>query len=241
MNILAGWGLLTMLSACNGVMDGIYDDPQTPAQGDLYVDATSWTEWHYICLHNGNENANGNVKTYSIPMTEISEFDSDGTGIYTYWYDVFGEGISKREFRGKYPTERQSEPDHWDIAVHRNNVRTNGGAVYQTSVSDISSIGSAASFSSMPFVEDEWNETDVWTVQAQMLDGLVGNQRIKINTELGKWLTMDIPPMPPAFRHNDKVFIVRLSDGTYAALRLKNYKTPDSRNCGLTIEYKYPL
>lgn len=227
--------MLMALSACNGVMDGIYDDPPTPAEGDIYIDATSWTQWHYICLHDGS------VVTYDIPTAEVASFDSDGTGIYTYWYDVFGEGVSKYELRDKYPTEHQPEPDHWDIAVHRNNVRTNGGAVYQTSVSDISSIGSATSFSTMPFVEDTWNETDVWAVQTQMLEGLVGNQRIKINTELGKWLTMDIPPMPPTFGHNDRVFILRLSDGTYAALRLKNYKTPDSRNCGLTVEYKYPL
>ena len=44
--------MLIALSACNGVMDGIYDDPQKPAQGDLYVDATSWTEWHYIKFNN---------------------------------------------------------------------------------------------------------------------------------------------------------------------------------------------
>ncbi len=65
--------MLIALSACNGVMDGIYDDPQKPAQGDLYVDATSWTEWHYIKF-NGNglreapehqlerKNGNGNEK-----------------------------------------------------------------------------------------------------------------------------------------------------------------------------------
>jgi hypothetical protein len=52
LNLVAGWGMLIALSACNGVMDGIYDDPQKPAQGDLYVDATSWTEWHYVKFNN---------------------------------------------------------------------------------------------------------------------------------------------------------------------------------------------
>ena len=251
LNVIAGWGLIVLLSACNGVMDGIYDEAPQAAEGEIYVDATSWTEWHYIKFTvqevqgvqgvQGVPTSNLNPQTCDIPTTPTAEFDADGTGIYNYWYDVFGEGISKREFRSSYPTERQPEPDDWDIAVHRNNVRTNGGAVYQTSLTDINSVASAQVYSAMPFVEDEWNETDVWTVNSQMLSGVVGNQRIKINTELSKWLTMEIPPMPPTFVYNGNVFIVRLKDGTYAALRLKNYKTTDGRNCGLTIEYRYPL
>lgn len=242
LNLVAGWGMLIALSACNGVMDGIYDDPQKPAQGDLYVDATSWTEWHYVKFNNSQlSTLNHQLSTLTIPTTPIAEFDADGTGIYNYWYDVFGEGMAKHELRSKYPTIRQPEPDQWDIAIHRNNVRTNGGAVWQSSLTDISKVGGSTQYSSMPFVEDSWSEIDVWVVQDQMLSGIVGSQRIKINTELSKWLTMEIPPMPPAFVYNGNVFIVRLSDGTYAALRLKNYKTPDGRNCGMTIEYKYPL
>lgn len=250
LNVIAGWGLIVLLSACNGVMDGIYDETPQAAEGEIYVDATSWTEWHYIkfavssqftATSPNDQATNSQISTYDIPTTPMAEFDADGTGIYNYWYDVFGEGISKRELRSSYPTERQSEPDDWDIAVHRNNVRTNGGAVYQTNITDINAIGSSTSYATLPFVEDEWNETDVWTVNSQMLSGVVGNQRIKINTELSKWLTMEIPPMPPTFVYNGNVFIVRLKDGTYAALRLKNYKTTDGRNCGLTIEYRYPL
>ena len=250
LNVIAGWGLIVLLSACNGVMDGIYDEAPQAAEGEIYVDATSWTEWHYIkfavslqftATSPNDQATNSQISTYDIPTTPTAEFDADGTGIYNYWYDVFGEGISKRELRSSYPTERQPEPEEWDIAVHRNNVRTNGGAVYQTNITDINAIGSSTSYATLPFVEDEWNETDVWTVNSQMLSGVVGNQRIKINTELSKWLTMEIPPMPPTFVYNGNVFIVRLKDGTYAALRLKNYKTTDGRNCGLTIEYKYPL
>lgn len=250
LNVIAGWGLIVLLSACNGIMDGIYDEAPQAAEGEIYVDATSWTEWHYIkfavslqftATSPNDQATNSQISTYDIPTTPTAEFDADGTGIYNYWYDVFGEGISKRELRSSYPTERQPEPEEWDIAVHRNNVRTNGGAVYQTNITDINAIGSSTSYATLPFVEDEWNETDVWTVNSQMLSGVVGNQRIKINTELSKWLTMEIPPMPPTFVYNGNVFIVRLKDGTYAALRLKNYKTTDGRNCGLTIEYRYPL
>ena len=169
LNLVAGWGMLIALSACNGVMDGIYDAPQKPAQGDLYVDATSWTEWHYIKFNNSQlSTLNPQLSTLTIPTTPIAEFDADGTGIYNYWYDVFGEGMAKHELRSKYPTIRQPEPDQWDIAIHRNNVRTNGGAVWQSSLTDISKVGSSTQYSSMPFVEDSWSEIDVWVVQDQM-------------------------------------------------------------------------
>lgn len=233
--------------SCNGVFDDVYDELPTPAEGDIYVDASSWTKWHYLDLHalqeavaNGQK-AEAAIQSFDIPTDEVEAFDADSTGIFTYWYDVFGVGISKHELRSSYPTARQAEPSRWDLAFHRNNVRTNGGAVFQTSFTDISRVSDHSLFVTQPFVSDSWNETDVWTVQERMLQGLVGNQRIKINSELGKWLTLDIPPMPPAFTYNGNVFIVRFSDGTYAALRLKNYVNAENVKCHLTIEYKYPL
>ncbi len=244
--MMTGCGLL-LITACHGLFDDLYDEPAKPAAGDLYVDASSWTKWHYIDLHAiqeaivKGEEPDLSFHTYDIPLEEVSEEESDGNGIYTYWYDVFGEGISNHELRNHYPTIRQPEPEHWDLAIHRNNVRTNGGAVMETSLTSISEVGSSSVYATLPFVEDTWNEMDVWTVQDQMLNGLVGNQRIKVNSELGKWLQLDIPPMPPSFIYNGHVFIVRFSDGTYAALRLKNYIGTDNVKCKLTIEYKYPL
>ena len=70
------------------------------------------------------------------------------------WYDVFGEGISNNEFRESYPTIRQPEPKHWDLAFHRNNVRTKGGAAIETSITDISKVGSHSVFSTIDFERD---------------------------------------------------------------------------------------
>lgn len=245
--VIVGVGVLMTLVSCNDVFDGVYDEMPTPAAGDIYIDASSWTQWHYLDLHALQEAAaedqqtEAAIQTFDIPLEEVADFDADGTGLYTYWYDVFGEGISKYELRSCYPTAAQAEPSQWDLAFHRNNVRTNGGEVLQTSLTDLSQVSDHSAFVSHSFVSDTWSQTDVWTVQDKMLQGIVGNQKIKINSELGKWLTLDIPPMPPAFTHNGHVFIVRFKDGTYAALRLKNYLSPTNVKCCLTIEYKYPL
>jgi len=34
---VVGCGLLAMLTACNGILDDIYDEPATPAAGDIIV------------------------------------------------------------------------------------------------------------------------------------------------------------------------------------------------------------
>lgn len=43
---------ILMLTACNGIFDGIYDKSSSivPAKGQIVVDATSWTDWYYVDL-----------------------------------------------------------------------------------------------------------------------------------------------------------------------------------------------
>ena len=73
-----------------------------------------------------------------------------------------------------------------------------------------------------------------------MLLGSVPSQGIAINKVLSSWLSMEIPPMPPSFSLNNHVFILRLKDGTYAAIQLENYLSPKGVKCWMTINYKYP-
>ena len=223
------------LSGCHGVLDGLYDEAEEEVvlkEGQLYVDASSWTDWYYIDL---NAVKDGVVKM-GIPIGK-----QGAGGLYTYWYDVFGEGLSNHEFRSFTPMAEQPEPESWHLAVHRNNVRTNGGAAYETSYTSMDALPeSSEAFKEMTFTEDTWNELDVWAVRGQMLNGLIGNQGIEVNPVLSKWLNVSIPPMPPAFTLNNHVFIVRFSDGTYAALQLENYVSTTGTKCCLTINYKYP-
>lgn len=252
----AAMAILIGLPSCSGILGGIYDEPEEgkpeTRAGQLYVDASGWDSWHYIDLNEVN-NATASDETfnpstlwqhYEIPMSEAvsSESGKNIPGIYTYWYDVFGEGISKNEYRDFYPTLQQAEPENWSFAVHRNNVRTNSGAVARTDYHSFNELPAGTAWTDkLIFVEDEWNEKDVWAIQERMLLGLIGNQGIEINNILSSWLAIAIPPMPPAFTHNDNVFILRLADGSMAALQLENYQSPTGTKCCLTINYAYPL
>ena len=247
-----------MLSGCEGIFNGVYDEPATEAwsttYGHLFIDASDWRQWHYIDLEavaeqvsvSADFNTSALWETIEIPTVEIREqgieTNNEKAGIYTYWYDIFGEGISKKEFRGYSPTESQPEPGKWTFAVHRNNVRTNGCMVAETDFISLSQIPNDSDwFSTLTFTPDEWNETEVWTMRDRMLNGIIGNQGIYINKILSGWLKMEIPPMPPVFEVNRHVFILKLPDETFAALQLEDYMSSSGSKCCLSINYKYPL
>lgn len=52
--IIAGAASLGLLCACNGILNGIYDEPETgnnsgfENEGEFFIDATSYTKWVYI-------------------------------------------------------------------------------------------------------------------------------------------------------------------------------------------------
>ena len=113
--------LMLAMSACHGVLEELYDEPTDNVsikQGQLYVNASSWLDWYYIDFNAANRNAADDgsasaVVRYGIP-TETSADDDSATpssGIYTYWYDIFGIGLSNHDFRGFMPTAPQPAPD----------------------------------------------------------------------------------------------------------------------------------
>lgn len=253
MNVAVAGMCALSLTACNGILSDIYDEPQNEviaAKGQIVVDATSWADWYYIDLkqlHNltetGDETALQKAQTeheaWPIPMTLSGE--SDGrSGQYLYWFDVLGAGIDHNEKRGFTPCDAQPEPEEWSFAIHRNNVRTNGGAVLKTQYTSMNELPeSSDAFKNMTFTADEWSENVVWDSQEQMLIGLVPSQGINVNEVLSSWLTFKFN-IPPDYIPDSHVFILRLADGTCAALQLVNYLSPTGKKCWLTINYRYP-
>lgn len=247
-------------AACNGMFDGVYDNPddtQQNLESQIYINVSSWTNWYYISFdsleqyrESGNAEALSYHQThftaYPIPMSSNGDAStthpSDGaTGMYIYWYDVFGQGLKVNEFRSYFPTEKQPEPEHWDIAIHYKDARTNGGEVLETPYTSLDDLPpSSSDFSGAPFTADEWTENVVWTDKSEMLNKLIGCQGIKINRVLSSWLDVEMQTPPPTFTQNNHVFVIRLANGKYAAVQLVNYMNANGDKCWLTINYKYP-
>lgn len=253
---------LTLLASCEGLFSSVYDEAESNthiSDSQLYVDASSKTDWYYISfdsLEMLREQGNAEKLTYAqthftpypIPMTATGDSvkspnrpDTCATGIYTYWYDIFGKGLSVNRFSSFVPTAPQPEPQDWDIAIHYIDARTNGGSVLETSYTSIDDLpASSADFSGLPFTPDEWQENIVWVDWDQVLNKYMGCQGIKINKVLSSWIKMELVTPPPVFTLNNHVFIVRLKNGKYAAVQLQNYTSPKGIKGCLTINYKYP-
>lgn len=254
--ILVGCAILTIATSCDGMFDGIYDEPSSnvAAENQLVIDAQSWTDWYYLSFDSLQMYAEGddkeafeNYKThftpYPIPLDSTGTVSTPNhdTGVYTYWFDVFGEGMGHNELRAFRTTKRQPEPANWDLAFHRQNVRTNGGSVLETNYTSFDELpASSATFTGAEFTPDEWSEKDVWADESQMLLSLIGCQGININKPLSSMLVVNIPPMPPSYDINNHIFLIKLKNGNMAAIQLQNYMNSAGKACYLTINYKYP-
>lgn len=255
-------GLFLTAVSCNGMFSSVYDDADDGGktedkESQISMDASSWQNWYYISFDSlealrqqGDmarlKYAQSHFTPYPIPMTPTGEkttsHPTEGTtGLYTYWYDIFGQGLSKNEYRAFTPTAAQPEPDQWDLAIHYADARTNGGAVLKTSYTSIDDLpASSAYFAGTEFTPDEWSEKDVWADQTEQLNKLLGCQGIKINKVLSSWLQVELKSLPPTFTLDSHVFLVKLKNGRMAAVQLQNYMNANGDKGMLTINYKYP-
>lgn len=228
--------LAILLASCEGIFDFPYDSVEPdPGYGRLYIDASEWQKWYYVNLEDTS------VVSMDIPMDATGDTTHvtghKKSGQYMYWFDIFGEGLSRSEFRYFTPTVAQPEPESWSFAIHRNNVRTNGGSVYETQKTDITDIDST-DYATAAFTPDEWSENEVWDDYGTMFQKLVPSQGIAVNKVLSSWLTIEIKTPPPTYYHNNHVFILKMKDGSFAALQLENYISPKDVTCCMTIRFK---
>ena len=207
---LSGVVAMLSLSACNGIFEDIYDEPlpeekkefgfivvdDKSCTGRIYIDATDYTEWHYIDL------LNKEVVTKNV--------DED-------------------------------TPANWDFAVHRYDAKTNGGAVVECSAADFGSVPNINAIPEESFVADEWTTDKITVDMSQMMDGIIIYAEDYYNPCLSRWLNVDTSTMPPIYTMSGKVYILRLADGSYAALRLSNFMSDAAIKGFMTIDYLYPV
>lgn len=205
-------GVMAMLSlpACNGMFGYIYDEPLPEEEneygftviddkaktGRIYIDATDYTQWHYIDLHD-------RIVT-TLPVDA-------------------------------------NAPTDWDFAVHRYDAKTNGGAVYESDVEDFALLPALEHIAEDAFVADEWTTDKITVDMSQMMDGIILYAEDYCNLCLSRWLDVDTSTMPPVYTMSDRVYLLRLADGSHAALRLSNFMNDAAIKGYMTIDYVYPV
>lgn len=76
---------------------------------------------------------------------------------------------------------------------------------------------------------------------SQMMEGTILYAEDYYNPCLSQWLDVDTSTMPPVYTLSGKVYLLRLPDGTCAALRLTNFMSPAAIKGFMTIDYLYPV
>lgn len=209
-----------LFSACDA-LESIYDNDRTdipPIEQQQYYD--------------------GVVKSGS--------FYADATS-YTQWVYVNLHGDSLTMTTSDISIEDCSEtgaPEEWDFAMHRYDVKTNGGCVIQTDCNSIELLESNMSDAPTEgWTEDEYSDESVTIDMSHMLEGYLVYAPGYKNKTAGLWLDVDTSTMPPNYTMSDKVFLYKFSDGTCAAIQLKNYMSNDRYQTKgwMTVAYKYPM
>ena len=115
----------------------------------------------------------------------------------------------------------EQQPENWDFAVHRYDAKTNGASVFETKYYDLTDISSVSKFSGADFIADEWTTNKITIDMSQMMEGIIKYAEDFYNPCLSKWLNVDTSSMPPVYTLSEKVYILKLQDGTFAALKCR--------------------
>ena len=134
-------------------------------------------------------------------------------------------------------------PQEWDIAHHRYDVKTNGAAVMMTPYHSIDELERAGIPSEGEWTADEESEQCITVDMSHMMEGYLVYAPGHKNTVIGKWVEVDTSNMPPNYTMHDNVMLLRLADGTFAAIQLANFMSTDSYQVKgwMTVNYKYPV
>lgn len=154
---------------------------------------------------------------------------------YTNWIyiDFHDKSIDSLDI-----TTSKDEPSVWDLAVHRYDAKTNSGSVVETNLTDFSQL-SGYSINENDFVKDV--PSKVIIDMSGMMDGNILYSESNVNMVLSKWLNVDKSSMPPVYTLSEKVYLVKFSDGTIAAVKLSDFMNKSLVKGYMTIDYVYPL
>lgn len=204
-----------VLTSCNGLFGGIYDEFDV-AEGSA---ATS-------CFVARDADGKGG--------TIYADVRS-----YTQWTFLDLHSLCSDTVSTTDSLASADPPFAWDIALHRWDVKTHGGAALKSNYGSVEEAMGTGNWPTEAFVADV--DSAVVVDMSTMMEGYLGYSKSMVNPVLSQWIDIDTREMPPIYTLSGKVYIVQLADGTRAALQFTNYMDDASRKGFATIRYRYPL
>jgi len=160
--------------------------------------------------------------------------------LYDKWvYFSFDKGTTSTT---NYDVTDFTTKTDWDLAFHRNDVRTNSGAS-----TTVNALGGVKDMGIVSFESVTDAPTAGYTVDASSM--IVSNPNIggvptmyttTTNAAFKTWLTINTAVNPPVYTVNNNIFVVKTASGKYAKVWLKGYVNPaDSKSGYITMQYLY--
>lgn len=233
-----------LLSGCDGIFDGIYDRPVDdaklqpgfndgvrPNRFTILLDARDYDRWLFLDLHRRT------MDMKPVPMSLTGKWDGLSTCAR---YHVVG---TRYELLDELPVDAQPEPEEWDLAIHHFDVRTNGGSALATDYATVDDVPEDpdAMNAGRGFTADSWMRHQCIVDLSGMFDRNIRYQASMVNPVLTDWVRMDFSTPPPKYEASRRVYVLRLTDGSMAALQLKSYMSEAGTKGFLTIDVRYPL
>lgn len=168
-------------------------------------------------------------------------FSQINTTEYTNWVyiDLSGSKATTVAIGEEHDNEI---PKEWDFAIHRYDLKTNGGAAYQTAYTSLDELNAVGKLpEAATFTEDKWTTDKVAIDMSGMMEGNIVYVDSYRNALLSGWLNVDTSTMPPIYTMSSQVYVIRLKDNTYAAIRFIRYTNARGVKGYIDFDYIYPL
>ena len=201
------------LAACSDDSNG--DTPTEPVKDTMTVNASDYGTWTYIDLKTGQTET-------------VRDFNA-----WNYLTD--GAVVSTTPAQG---SEADIKID-WQIAIHRYDIRTNGGAAIATTETEFSKV---TTFPTTGYTEDATVTNTIITDMSGMMDSKIGYAATgKQNDVLNQWLKKTATgAMPPyVYEPTNLIYVVRCKDGSYAKLKFTDNTNAEGKSGYVTFSYEY--
>jgi hypothetical protein len=178
----------------------------------------------------------------TVPQDGVFVYDCSS---YTDWHFFSfdrGEVIGSCDAQDSLAYEGWRIRTDWDMAFHRQNIKTNSGASgagaggmmeYKQNTFDFSAVSEAPEEGYLVDVADS-----VIYDMSQMAAGKIGYAYTGLSPVVKGWAVLT-DMMGGVWSYAQKVFIVRTGTGKYAKIYLKNFKSDIGASGTITMEYVY--
>jgi hypothetical protein len=166
---------------------------------------------------------------------------------YAKWHFF---SLSKGEIIGSCDAGNESDYEawrnrtDWDLAFHRQDVKTNSGASGngKGGMLTYDFNGTPFDFDAVKDAPKDGYQTDVQDSviydMSQMMQGIIGYAHTGLSQPAKKWAVL-VDMQNSKWEYAQKVFIVRTADEKYAKIYLKNFKSDAGASGTVTMQYVY--